>query len=159
MSLNKVAVFCDGASKGNPGHSSIGGIAYKVDQDFHVSKLKTYQNFHEENALFSISKYLGIQTNNYAEYQALLESLKKLLNIFSDDLKSLHLFIFMDSELIVKQINGLYKVKNQNLKKIHEEIKRILSYFSKWEIHYIPREQNTIADRFANLALKDYLKD
>lgn len=129
-----------------------------MKQDFDVSKLEDNNFFREENIIFKISEYLGIQTNNFSEYQALLSSIKKITEIFSNQLKYLHLIIFMDSELVVRQLKGIYKIKSQNLKKIYEDIKQKLNDISKWEIHHIPREKNIIADKLANQSIEKIQK-
>jgi len=127
-----IKLYCDGASKGNPGPAGAGAIAYLDDQ-----------------ILFEISKDLGIQTNNFAEYTALVLSLEELQKIISDPLKY-RLEIYLDSELIVKQIKGEYKIKSGNLKELYQRIKELLKFFPDFEIFHIPREQNKIADKLAS---------
>ncbi len=127
-----IQIYCDGASKGNPGPAGAGSIAYLNDQ-----------------VLYELSEYLGIQTNNFAEYSALLLSLKKLLEIFSDP-EEYQLEIYMDSELVVKQLNREYKIKSKNLIEIYYEILNLLKKFKQYTISYIPREKNKIADKLAS---------
>lgn len=125
-------LYCDGACRGNPGPSSIGAIAYRQGQD--------------EPALI-ISKTIGVGTNNQAEYRALIEGLRGIavLNAGSVEIR-------MDSELVVKQVLGQYKVKHEGLKPLHAEVQGILKAF-KWQIKHVRREQNKEADRLANEAL------
>ena len=130
--VNKLQVYTDGASKGNPGRASIG-----------VSVLN------EGVEVDSISKAIGIQTNNFAEYTALIEALKLL----SDKYPGVELEAFADSELMIKQLNGIYKVKNANIKPLYEKIKSLLANFSSVSFTHVRREFNKRADELANLAL------
>ncbi|MFN3605340.1 MAG: ribonuclease HI family protein [Leptonema sp. (in: bacteria)] len=155
-SKNTIVIFCDGASKGNPGHSGIGAVAYLL-KDFSNKDFLDFMNtFHYEKKLFELSQYIGVNSNNFAEYTSLKLALEKVLEIFQKNqlLKDLALLIFMDSELVVNQLNGIYKVKNSNLKNIYNEVQEILKKFPNWKIQHIPREQNQVADRLANLSLK-----
>lgn len=123
----------DGASRGNPGEAAIGFII--LDS--------------KGNQIFRLGKPIGKQTNNYAEYIALLEGLKKVISFMPAEL-----IIEMDSELIVKQIQGLYKVKEITLKQIYTEVQAILSKFEgKWQIRHIFRKGNSEADELCNRAL------
>lgn len=133
-----INVFTDGGSRGNPGQSAIG--VYIIDKN--------------NNVLSSFGKTIGVATNNTAEYTAVIEALnfisenKELFN------KEESINFYLDSELVVSQINGLYKMKNPNLRmllfKIREkeaEINCIIKYF------HIPREKNKQADKLVNTAL------
>ena len=95
---NKILVYCDGGSRGNPGKSA---SAFVVEESGKI--------------IYSSAKYLGIATNNYAEYGAVLSAINWLRENKTSQTKEI-IFI-LDSELVVKQINGLYKVKNTKLKK------------------------------------------
>ncbi|GIX40383.1 MAG: ribonuclease HI [Leptospiraceae bacterium] len=127
-----IKLYCDGASKGNPGPSGAGAIAY-IDN----------------KVLFEISKDLGINTNNFAEYSALYLGLKEILSKIKNP-EFYRLEIYLDSELIVKQLKGEYKIKSNNLKELHQKIKEILLQFPDFDIYHIPREQNKIADKLAS---------
>ncbi|MEP7147165.1 MAG: ribonuclease HI family protein [bacterium] len=132
-----VNVFTDGASRGNPGSASI-GIVIKNDEG---KEIKTYK------------KFIGKFTNNTAEYTALIESVKLLKQITGnfDEIN-----FFSDSELMVKQINGQYKVKNPDMIKLSNEFwKEIRSINKKFTISHISREKNIIADKLANEALDE----
>lgn len=131
----KLTVYTDGASRGNPGESSYGFVITNEQGD------KVYEE----------GKYIGIATNNIAEYTAVLKSFEyiaeKLFN------KSLELNFFMDSRLVVEQLSGRFKVKSHNLKPLIEEIKQFCTQFKSVKFTHIPREKNIGADYMANLAL------
>lgn len=125
-------LYADGASRGNPGNSAIGAIIYSPTGAV-ISK---------------ISQRIGIGTNNEAEYQALIAGLQEAKKQNINEIQ-----IFLDSELIVKQIIGKYKVKSQKLSIMHTKVVSLLKQFNKWNIKHVPREQNSKADSLANLAL------
>ena len=125
-------LFTDGASRGNPGHAGA-GIAI----------------FDEEgNELVGTGQYLGQCTNNEAEYRALLFGLAKCGEFGRGRLK-----VHLDSELIVKQIRGEYRVKHPNLKPLFQEVMQKLSEFSSFSVTHVRREKNSRADELANLAI------
>lgn len=128
-------IFIDGASELENSNAGIGGVFYK-DQNFS-------SEFH------SFSENIGAATNNEAEYQALIRALdiSKKLNIYKID-------IFSDSELLVKQINLEYKVKNERLKKLHTEARDKL-YNSIWKLSHIRREKNRKADFLSKKGLEE----
>lgn len=130
-------LFTDGGSRGNPGHAAIGCVIWK---DSELIDLDT--------------QYIGIATNNIAEYKALEMG---LLNLRKRGIKDIE--IFMDSELVVKQVKGEYKVKNDEISKEYSKINLVLKSFDSFEINYIPREQNKIADKLVNLTLDLKLKN
>jgi len=92
----------------------------------------------------------GNKTNNEAEYQALINGLKVILK-----LKQLNVDIYSDSELVVKQINGQYKVKNERMIILNRKVRKILEQLDSWTISHIPREKNSIADKLAKSGMKD----
>ncbi|HSB06630.1 MAG TPA: ribonuclease HI family protein [Thermodesulfobacteriota bacterium] len=126
-------IYIDGASKGNPGEAGAG--IWMTDQ--------------EGIKVFEMSRYLGHKTNNEAEYWALLLGLEE-----AKRLGGIAIRIFTDSELVERQVNGLYRVKNANLKLLHESVIRHLKEFSSFVIQSIPREENQEADRLANQAIE-----
>ena len=130
-------IYTDGASRGNPGHASLGVVIKR--------------KVHKDETLHS---YLGILTNNQAEYSALVAALKRAQKI---GIKSLR--VLTDSLLLANQINGLWKVKNPNIKDLFTEAKALAKQFDSFSIAHIPREQNSEADGLANLALDDYLNN
>ncbi len=130
-------LFTDGAARGNPGPASIGCVLKNSDGE----------------VVAEISEYLGETTNNQAEYRALLAGLQKAL-----DLKIKNLEVFLDSELVVKQIHGEYRVKHPELIPLYEEIKSVLRKFPTIQVSHVRREKNKEADTLANLALDSRLK-
>jgi len=124
-------LYTDGGSRGNPGKAAIGGVI-----------------LNNENSVGTFSKYIGIQTNNFAEYTALLEGLNICIskNILAID-------CFLDSDLVVKQLNGIYKVKNANIKPVYLKIKALLDSFDRITFTHVRREFNKVADALVNEAL------
>jgi ribonuclease HI/probable phosphoglycerate mutase len=122
-------LFTDGASRGNPGQAGAGAVLLDADG--------------EELAARSI--YLGTCTNNVAEYKALLLGLDEALGHGCTELA-----IALDSELIVRQIQGRYKVKNEVLLPLFQQVRERLDRFDTWSITHVPRTQNSRADQLAN---------
>jgi len=136
--MSKVIVFTDGASRGNPGHAGI-GISF-VDEKGRVIK--------------EISEYIGETTNNIAEYTALVTALKEAIEMNFDEIE-----VISDSELMVKQINGEYQVKNQGLKPVYSEACELLKEFKNYVVRHVSREQNKRADDLANQGIDDALDE
>ena len=131
--MNKnIIIFSDGGARGNPGPAGIGAVLY--DQ--------------EKNKVAENSKYLGETTNNQAEYKALIAELKKAKELEAKEVKC-----FLDSELVVKQLNREYRVKHKDLAPLFLEVYNLSQYFSSIEFVHVPREKNVEADRLANLAM------
>ena len=128
-----IKIFIDGASSGNPGRSGIGYLIYKG-----------------ENLIKKRSFYLGIATNNFAEYMALIFSLVEALN-----LKEENCCVYSDSKLLCEQINENYKVKNKNLYPLYILSKHLISFFRQFKINYISREENKEADKLAKEVIKN----
>lgn len=130
-------VFTDGASKGNPGKAAIGILI----------------NDENDSELIAYKEYIGKATNNVAEYKAFLKSLE-LIKTFNGNVDKVE--FFADSELMVKQLNGQYKVKDAKLNVLYNETRNLLSHLNIMHtITYIPRTENKIADKLANEAIKD----
>lgn len=127
-----VKLFADGGSRGNPGPAACGW-------------------FIERDPMIQGSKFLGKQTNNYAEYMGLIFGLEEALKN-----NLLEIEIYLDSELVVKQILGEYKVKNENIKPLHTQAKQLLNQFKTWSIGHVRREKNTQADQLVNQCLDQY---
>jgi len=125
-------IYIDGASKGNPGPASVGVV---ICCNGEVVK--------------NISDYIGEATNNVAEYKALIYALEEALILNAEVLR-----IRTDSELLFKQINGKYKVKNENLKVLFDRAKHLISAFKKFSIVHIRRNLNKGADKLANDVFK-----
>ena len=132
MKIEKAIIYTDGASRGNPGPAAIGAV------------IKDGQG----RVLGKISRRIGITTNNQAEYQAVIAALEEAVR-----LGVAGVVIKSDSELVVKQINGRYRVKNPALKPLHQRVRELQSLFQSFAIASIPRRQNTEADRLSNAAL------
>ncbi len=132
--MKKLVIYTDGASRGNPGHAGI-GIVMKDEN---------------EKIVKEISDYIGETTNNIAEYTALVTALKTALEIYSEDVE-----VISDSELMVKQINGEYKVKNQGIKPLFEEATRLIKQFKSFSIRHVKREFNKEADELANIGIDE----
>ncbi|MBA4394541.1 MAG: ribonuclease H [Desulfobacca sp.] len=126
-------LYTDGASKGNPGPAGAGWMLVN-DQD---------------SDLVKDSKFLGEATNNEAEYQALILGLQNAQSLGIREIK-----IYMDSELLVRQLTGLYRVKNPRLMIYYQQVRDLLKKFSNYAINHIPREQNREADAMANEAIR-----
>uniref|UniRef100_A0A6C0IA52 RNase H type-1 domain-containing protein n=1 Tax=viral metagenome TaxID=1070528 RepID=A0A6C0IA52_9ZZZZ len=127
-------IYTDGGSRGNPGPSGIGGVIRNDSGE----------------VICEISEYLGIQTNNYAEYTSLYTALLKAIDL---ELCNAEINIFMDSKLVVEQVNERWKVKNENLKEVYLKIKELLKQFENVSIDHIPRKLNADADTLANKAM------
>jgi ribonuclease HI len=130
--VKSYTAYIDGGSRGNPGTAGYG--VYFLDQ--------------QGKALAEISEPLGIRTNNQAEYSALIAALE-----FAHAHQYFKLRIFADSELLVNQINGTYKVKNPDLQILYGRARHLIAGLESFSIQHVPREQNREADRLANLAM------
>lgn len=131
----KLTIYTDGASRGNPGESSYGFVI--ADQD--------------GNKVYEEGRYIGVATNNIAEYTAVLKALEYIkLRLFH---KSLSLIFFMDSRLVVEQLSGRFKIKSANLKPLITKIKEFEGIFKSVKYTHVPREKNIQADFMANMAL------
>lgn len=135
--MQKVVIFTDGGARGNPGPAAAGAVIF--DEKGKVLK--------------EVSDYLGETTNNVAEYEALLRVLHAAQNLFGEELKNITVDIKMDSELIVRQINGVYKVKEPSLKERYIQIKELLKNMPNATFTHVRREQNKHADKLVNEAI------
>lgn len=135
MDKKKLIIYCDGGSRGNPGPAGLGAVIYNTDK----------------NKLFEISEFLGVTTNNQAEYKGVLRAIKK-----AKELKAKELTFYLDSELIVKQMNGQYRVKSRDLIPLYMEIRKYILEFKKVEFNHVRREYNKEADALANIAMDEH---
>lgn len=131
--MSKFKIYTDGGARGNPGPAAIGFVVYD----------EAYKE------VFKYGKYIGIATNNIAEYTALHFAILKLKQLGCTEVE-----IFMDSELIVKQMKGLYRTKDINLAKIKQTILDNLKGIN-WTITHVRREKNKVADALVNQALDE----
>lgn len=132
MSVTKVIVYADGAARGNPGPAAIGVTLQ--DGTGHT--------------LARISRRLGRTTNNQAEYRAIIAGLEQAVALGAREV-----MVRSDSELVVNQLNGKYKVKNAALRPLYQEVVQLAGKLNRFSIAYIPRAQNRQADALANEAL------
>lgn len=133
--MTRFTINTDGGSRGNPGPAAIGVV------------IKT------AGEAIKIGKYIGVTTNNVAEYSALVEALAAAKENSATELECL-----LDSELVVKQLNGQYKVKDANMQKLWKEVKELEKYFVKVVYKNIPRAQNSEADAIVNEVLDSVQK-
>lgn len=128
----KATMFADGGSRGNPGPAASGAVL-----------------FDENGALLrEVGTFLGVATNNVAEWTGLLTGLEAALELGVDDLA-----VRLDSELVVKQISGAYRVKNEGLIPLHAKAKVLLRKFARVDVRHVPRKQNAAADALVNQVL------
>lgn len=132
----KLIIHTDGAARGNPGPAGIGVTIQKEDG----------------TRLAEISQFIGRATNNVAEYTALITALEKAAALGAQELE-----VYTDSELVVKQIKGEYRVKNEGLKPLYQKVKSLASQFSNFHIAHVVRDKNKEADRLANKGIDEGL--
>jgi len=132
-STRNITVYIDGASKGNPGDSGIGFIIYDD----------------RRQVLEKGCQYIGKTTNNVAEYTALLYAQKRAKELSAENVQ-----IYTDSQLLARQMNGIYQVKSPNLKPLYEQARLLKSEFKQFSIQAVPRDKNRDADNLANKAIK-----
>jgi ribonuclease HI/probable phosphoglycerate mutase len=124
--------YCDGASRGNPGPAAIGAVIFEP----------------EGREAYRISRRLGVATNNEAEYRAAIAALEGALGLGARRIE-----LRMDSELVVRQLSGRYRVRNPRLKKYHSRMLALRQQFDEVVFRHVPREENRLADSLANQAL------
>jgi ribonuclease HI len=138
--MKKIIVYTDGGSRGNPGPAALGVVICNEKKE----PLKKY------------SLFLGEATNNEAEYQAVIFALKKLKALFGKKLaKNSEVEIKSDSELLVKQLSGFYKILDSKIIPLFIKVWNLKVDFKKIKFTFIPREKNKEADRLVNEALKE----
>jgi ribonuclease HI len=130
--MAKLTVNVDGGARGNPGPAAIGAVVRGADGEI----------------LEERGERIGRATNNVAEYRALLLGIELAAAHGAEELE-----LVGDSELIVRQVEGRYKVKDATMKGLHAEVKAALEPFQSWSIRHVRREQNADADRLVNAAL------
>ena len=132
--MSAVVAFVDGASRGNPGNAAYGVRICS----------------HEGSEVAAFGDFLGTRTNNYAEYSGLLAALAWALDNGVSDLE-----VVSDSELMVKQMNGKYRVKSPKLRPLFEEARARAGKLESFRIRHVLRHENTDADRLANRAIDE----
>lgn len=133
-----IKIYTDGASRGNPGPASI-GVSFTTIKD-------------EE--IYFLSENIGDQTNNFAEYTALIRGLEVAKENGVEKV-----WVRTDSQLMVRQLLGEYKVKADGIKDLHSQAAGLLRSFEKVRLEHVPREKNKRADELANQALDNQFKD
>jgi len=128
----KLTIYTDGGARGNPGPAGIGAVIFDA----------------RKKVVKEISECIGETTNNQAEYKALLRALEEAKKLGGTEVD-----IFMDSELVVKQLKQEYKVRDKNLGTIFIKVWNLLQGFKKYELHHILRHKNKRADELVNKAL------
>lgn len=132
--IEKVIIYSDGGARGNPGPAAIGVVIYGTG----------------EKPIKKTSRTIGNATNNQAEYKALILGLSEAL-----DLGAKEVTVFLDSELVVRQLSGQYKVKEPELQNLTAEVFRLSNKFLSVEYNHVPREKNKLADKLVNKALDE----
>ncbi len=131
----KVYLYVDGAARGNPGPAGI-GVVIKSEAD---------------ETLLEVSDYIGKTTNNVAEYMALIRGLEEAMDMGSKSIE-----VFSDSELLVKQIKGEYKVKNEGLVPLYHHLMSLVKRFNHFSVNHTVREENQHADELANRGIDEH---
>ena len=131
-----LTIFTDGASRNNPGEAGAGVLIIRDDEP-----------------IAELARYLGTTTNNIAEYTAAIMGMEHAVKLGASSVR-----LFADSELLVKQLNGQYKVKNEGLKPLYRKIKELIAKIGTVEVQYIPRAQNKGADALANKAIDEKIR-
>jgi len=132
ISNDIIEIYTDGGSRGNPGQAAIGFLIYGPG--------KIILEHHQE--------CIGIKTNNYAEYYAIIEALVAAKKYDPEEV-----VVYTDSNLAYNQVNGFWKIKDDEIKKMVSQIKKEIVNFKIFKIFYIPREKNKEADKLVNIAL------
>ena len=128
----KLILHVDGGARGNPGPAAIGVVLTPANGA----------------PIEELAETIGVATNNVAEYRALLRGLERALELGATEVE-----IIGDSELVARQIQGVYKVKHPGMKPLHSQALAALSQFERWQMHTVPRAQNARADELVNAAL------
>jgi len=131
---DKIVIYTDGASSGNPGKAGIGVLLYNTDKKL----------------IKKISNFIGITTNNVAEYMALIYGLEEALY-----LRAKNVDCFLDSQLLVRQLEGTYKVKDEKLRLFYSQVNHLKSLFKRVNFNHIKREENKEADILAKKAVRE----
>lgn len=132
--FHRVTLYTDGSSLGNPGKAGVGVVIYN-EADKVVKK---------------VAEFIGVTTNNVAEYMALIYALEEALH-----LKAKEVECFLDSELLVRQLKGSYKVRDNKLRLLYHQVRHLENFFENVNFHHTNREGNKEADRLARKAAKE----
>ncbi|MBC7836353.1 ribonuclease HI family protein [Acetobacteraceae bacterium] len=136
--MEKIIIYTDGGARGNPGPAGIGAVV--MDGEGKVLK--------------EISQYIGKATNNFAEYEALIRAFELITRLYGAKLRDMEIDVRMDSELVVRQLSGQYKVKEPGLKGQFARIGMLrMSEMPNILFSHVPREKNAHADKLVNKAI------
>lgn len=135
-SVSRVRLYSDGAARGNPGLAGAGAVLVEPSGQ----------------VVDRIGKFLGTQTNNYAEYMGLLLGLRRARELSVREVE-----VFADSELMLRQLGGRYQVKSTSLRPLYEEALTLLNDFERVKLVHVPREMNRAADEMSNRAIDERL--
>ena len=130
-----VVVYSDGGARGNPGPAAIGAVVLDPSTD-------------PPATLASVSRRIGVTTNNVAEYEALIAGLEAAAPFGARSVR-----VRADSQLLIRQLEGRYKVKHAGLRPLHARASALLAGYENVDLMHVPREQNTVADALVNAAL------
>jgi ribonuclease HI len=133
--VDEVTIYCDGGSRGNPGPAAIGAVVLDASTE-------------PPTRLASVSDYIGVATNNVAEYRALLAGLDAAVPLRAHTVR-----VRADSLLMIKQLRGEYRVKHPNLAPLYTEARALLAAYDVVDLQHVPRAQNVEADALVNEAL------
>ncbi|MEP9412566.1 MAG: ribonuclease HI family protein [Candidatus Brocadia sp.] len=133
--MSELIIHTDGASRGNPGKAGIGVAIFDVD--YHLIE--------------EVCRFIGESTNNIAEYQAMILAARKAIAY-----NAKKVIFKTDSELLVRQLNGEYRVKSPNILPLYNDLMKLLSKIPTWKIQHVRREENVIADTLANRGIDSF---
>ncbi len=136
--MSHLILYADGGSRGNPGPGASGAVLYDA----------------EKNIVGRYQKFLGHTTNNQAEYEAVILGMQKAYELKADELE-----IYMDSQLVVKQLKQEFRIKDKKLQLLFVKAWNAMQKFKKVSIEHIPRSQNKEADKLVNIALDGNIRD
>ncbi len=134
--VSRVRLYSDGAARGNPGLAGAGAVLVEPSGQ----------------VIDRLGKFLGVQTNNFAEYTALLLGLRR-----AKELGVAEVEVFADSELMIRQLGGRYQVKSASLRPLYDEALQLLNEFERVKLVHVPREMNRAADEMSNRAIDERL--
>jgi len=134
--MQKMTIFTDGGARGNPGPAAIGVVMYDEN----------------DNEMSTLSECIGDATNNVAEYKAVVRALEHTATLV-DDTKAVKITLKLDSQLVERQLNGAYKVKDAGMKELHTVATELIGQYSSVEFIHVKRELNKVADKLVNQAL------
>jgi ribonuclease HI len=151
-SYTTLALFGDGGSRGNPGKSASGFVVYDLEElNLNLANTSSDQIITEQaKVIHQEGVYLGITTNNVAEWNSVILGLEHIIKNYPE---CKNIKVFMDSDLVVKQIKGIYKIKQPHLIPLGVKIRELQKHIENFEISHIYREFNKLADQMVNECL------